>query len=310
MKLTTRVATAAALTLTLAGLIAPAVAAPAPASAPAPAPHTRQSQLTATGQRVLSIPGLVNARDIGGYATYDGKKTKWATVYRTETLSKLTPSGTAAVGSLNLSKVIDLRTAAEIGADGTDKLPAGVVSVARPVDDTSLFAFIGGVVRSGDPVYQQAQLGNGKAEERMVALYEGFVTNSANRAQLGAAIKDIANATGPVSFHCSAGKDRTGVLADTVLRAVGVPSSTSEQDYLLSNSLRAATDKALRDQVGAAGYMQNPDLLIPLQEVRGDYLAAFRDQAVANYGSFGKFLTDGLGLDAPTLARLRSRLVA
>ncbi|MFD6985747.1 tyrosine-protein phosphatase, partial [Streptomyces sp. NPDC059956] len=103
-------------------------------------------------------------------------------------------------------------------------------------------------VRSKDPVYQQAQLGNGAAEARMIALYRGFVTNSANRSALGAAIRSVANSTKPITFHCSAGKDRTGVLADTILRAVGVPATVSEQDYLLSNQLRAASDKALRDQ--------------------------------------------------------------
>ncbi|MFE2165927.1 tyrosine-protein phosphatase [Streptomyces sp. NPDC059447] len=304
MRSISRAVGASAVALALAVTVAP-VAAHAAITAPAQAASTAGAP-----GRVLSVPGLVNARDLGGYTTYDGKTTKWGTVYRTETLSKLSPDGVNAVGALGLGKVIDLRTGPEIQADGTDKLPAGVTSVARPVDDTSLFAFIGGVVRSKDPAYQQAQLGNGAAEERMRTLYKGFVTNPANRAALGAAIKDVANSTKPIAFHCSAGKDRTGVLSDTILRAVGVPASTSEQDYLLSNGLRAASDKALRDQVKAAGYMQNPDLLIPLQEVRGDYLAAFRDQAVADYGSFGAFLTDGLGLTTSDLLKLRSRTVS
>ncbi|MFE1553533.1 tyrosine-protein phosphatase [Streptomyces sp. NPDC058734] len=299
-----RAAGASAAALALVVTLAP-VAAHAATPAPAPA-----ASLSSAPGRVLSVPGLVNARDLGGYTTYDGKTTKWGTVYRSETLSKLTPDGVNAVGALGLGKVVDLRTGPEITADGTDKLPAGVTGVARPVDDASLYAFIGGVVRSKDPVYQQAQLGDGVAEARMTALYKAFVTNPGNRAQLGAAIKDVANSTQPIAFHCSSGKDRTGVLADTILRAVGVPASTSEQDYLLSNSLRAATDKALRDQVKAAGYMQDPDLLIPLQEVRSDYLAAFRNQAVADYGSFGAFLTDGLGLTPSDLLKLRSRTVS
>lgn len=122
------------------------------------------------------------------------------------------------------------------------------------------------VIGSKDPSYQRAQLGDGKAEERMRGLYQGFVISPANRAALGAAIRDVANAAGPVLFHCSAGKDRTGVLTDTILRAVGVPATTAESDYL-------------------------------------------RDQAVHDYGSFGGFLTSGLGLDADTLLRLRARLV-
>lgn len=289
-------------------LILAAPLAPVAAHAATPA-HIRAVQ-SAGSSRVLSVPGLVNARDVGGYATYDGKSTRWGVVYRSETLSKLPADGVTALGQLGLGSVIDLRTAPEIQADGTDRLPAGVTAIAQPVDDTSLFAFIGQVVRSKDPAYQQAQLGNGAAEARMTALYRGFVTNPANRAALGSAIRTVANSTKPVMFHCSSGKDRTGVLADTILRAVGVPASTSEQDYLLSNQLRASADKALRDQVKAAGYMQNPDLLIPLQEVRSPYLAAFRDQAVADYGSFGDFLTNGLGLDTTTLAKLRARAVA
>ncbi|MFI1760752.1 tyrosine-protein phosphatase [Streptomyces sp. NPDC020800] len=264
---------------------------------------------TASHQRVLAVAGTVNARDTGGYRTYDGKTTRWGVLYRSETLSALPPDGVTAVGRLGLSRVIDLRTPTEIQYDGTDRLPTGVAATPHPVDDTGLYFLMRQVIGSKDPAYQQATLGDGKAEERMRTLYRGFVTSAANRAALGTAVKDIANSTGPVLFHCSAGKDRTGVLADIVLRAVGVPAAVSEQDYLLSSGLRAASDKALRDQLKATGYMQNPDLLIPLQEVRTDYLSAFRDQAVQDYGSFGGFLTDGLGLDTLTLARLRAHIV-
>ncbi|GGV13374.1 hypothetical protein GCM10010260_60550 [Streptomyces filipinensis] len=89
---------------------------------------------------------------------------------------------------------------------------------------SGLYFFLRQVIGSKD------QLDDGKAEERMRSLYQGFVTDPANRAALGAAIRDVANATGPVLFHCSAGEDRTGVLADTVLPAVGVPATTAEGD--------------------------------------------------------------------------------
>ncbi|MFD9794139.1 tyrosine-protein phosphatase [Streptomyces sp. NPDC059070] len=275
-----------------------------------PAVHpAHPASSTVAAQRVLAVPGTVNARDVGGYRTYDGKSTRWGVLYRAETLSKLPPEGVGALAGLGLGSVIDLRTAPEAQADGADRLPAGVTSVVQPVDDTSLFAFIGMVVRSKDPVYQEQQLGGGKAEARMDALYRAFVTNAANRAALGAAIRVVANAKEPTLFHCSSGKDRTGVLADTILRAVGVPAGTSEGDYLLSNQLRAASDAALKSQIKAAGLMQDPDLLDPLLQVRGSYLDAFRAQAVADYGNFGDFLSRGLGLDTLTLLKLRLRLV-
>lgn len=288
-------------------LLMPLVSGTAQASPPANGP--RPAAGSVTSPRVLAVPGTVNARDIGGYRTYDGRTSRWGVLYRSETLSKLPPEGVSALAGLGLGSVIDLRTGPEVQADGADRLPAGVTSVALPVDDTSLFAFIGMVVRSKDPVYQRQQLGAGKAEARMGALYRAFVTNPANRAALGAAIRAVANADEPAMFHCSAGKDRTGVLADTILRAVGVPAATSEGDYLLSNQLRAASDAALKSQLKAAGLMQDPALLDPLLQVRSSYLAAFRAQAVADYGTFGDFLTQGLGLDTLTLFKLRLRIV-
>ncbi|MBL1081038.1 tyrosine-protein phosphatase [Streptomyces actinomycinicus] len=297
------------LSLALAGSLAPAAADAAPAHQVRPVSVRNISVRTAPAGRVLPVPGTVNARDTGGYLTYDGKRTRWGVLYRSESLAKIPADGTAALAALGLGSVLDLRTAPEIRADGADRLPAGVTSVPDAVDDTGLYAFIGQAVLSRDPAYQQALLGDGRARARMISLYRGFVTNPANRAALGTAVRAVSNSSKPVLFHCSAGKDRTGVLADTVLRAVGVPAATSEQDYLLSGPLRAASDQALRDQLKAAGYMQDPGLLIPLQQVSSDYLGAFRDQAVQDYGSFGNFLTDGLGLDASTLLRLRIRLV-
>lgn len=308
MRTGARAATALALALALAGPLVPAAQAagtspPAARKSQAPSPATAPS-------RVLTVPGTVNARDTGGYRTYDGSTTRWNTLYRTESLAKLPPAGVTALAGLGLRAVIDLRSPSEVRADGADRLPAGPVPVALPVDDTGLYLFIAQVVGSADPAAQEAALGGDRAAQRMRTAYRGFVTSAANRAALGAAIRRIADSTGPVVVHCTAGKDRTGVLIDTVLRAVGVPQSTTTADYLLSNDLRAAADRAVRDQVKQLGLMQNPDLLIPLQEVRTEYLAAFRDQAEHDYGSFGRFLTDGLGLDPSTLVRLRLRLVA
>ncbi|MCM2428738.1 tyrosine-protein phosphatase [Streptomyces sp. RKAG337] len=310
MRTGARAATALTLALVLAGPLVPAAQA---AGTSPPAARKTQAHAPAPAaahSRILTVPGTVNARDTGGYRTYDGATTRWNSLYRTESLAKIPPAGVTALAGLGLRAVIDLRSPSEVQADGADRLPAGPAPVALPVDDTGLYLFIAQVVGSADPAAQEAALGGDRAAQRMRTAYRGFVTSAANRAALGAAIRRIADATGPVVVHCTAGKDRTGVLIDTVLRAVGVPQSTTTADYLLSNDLRAAADRAVRDQVKQLGLMQNPDLLIPLQEVRTEYLAAFRDQAEHDYGSFGRFLTDGLGLDPSTLVRLRLRLVA
>lgn len=141
-------------------------------------------------------------------------------------------------------------------------------------------------------------------------IYRTFVTDAGSRRQFAATVRDIADARqAPLLYHCTAGKDRTGWLSYLVLRAVGVPSATAEQDYLLSNTFRAAADRAAPEGLKQAGSMENPDLPIPLQEARTDYLDTALDQVERDYGSFFGYLTEGLGPDIRTLAELRVRLV-
>ncbi|WP_256666861.1 tyrosine-protein phosphatase [Nocardia cyriacigeorgica] len=256
----------------------------------------------------IALEGAVNVRDLGGYRTYDGATVKSGKAIRADALAGLTDRDVATLGGRNLKSVVDLRTPGEVQFMGADRLPPGVPLVARPIDDTGLFTQMMQVIQSKDPNRQQEVLGNGGAERIMHGVYASFLTPE-SRAAFGATIRELATTDGALLYHCTSGKDRTGFLTYVVLRAVGVPEPTARQDYLRSNEFRAAADARLREQVEQAGYMQNPDLLIPLQEVRNEYLDTAVSQLEQQYGSFGKFLTDGLGLDPGTLLKLRKNLV-
>ncbi|MFF0490637.1 tyrosine-protein phosphatase [Nocardia sp. NPDC004068] len=253
----------------------------------------------------IDLQGAVNTRDIGGYRTYDGKTVKSGRAIRSDALNALTDADLGTLGRLHLKQVIDLRTPAEVGAQGADKAPPGVAVVARPISDTGMYLRMLQLIQSRDPQQQEAALGNGGAERIMRTMYASFATDQATKDALGQTIRDLANTDAPTLYHCTAGKDRTGWLTYVTLRAIGVPEGTARQDYLLSDQYRAATDAKLREQVKQAGLMTNPDLLIPLQEVRADYL----DTAVEQIGDFGHYLTDELGLDPGTILRLRKNLV-
>ncbi|GEM33071.1 protein-tyrosine-phosphatase [Nocardia neocaledoniensis NBRC 108232] len=279
----------AALALGATAALPPAVAAP-----------------SAGGQ--IPLQGAVNVRDIGGHRTYDGATVKSGKVIRADALSGLTDADVAVLAGRSLKSVVDLRTPGEVQFMGADRLPAGVPLVARPIDDTGLFTQMMQIIQSKDPQRQQDALGNGGAEKIMNGVYASFLA-AGSRAAFGATIRELAATEGAVLYHCTSGKDRTGFLTNVLLRAVGVPEQTARQDYLRSNDFRAAADAKLREQVKQAGYMQNPDLLIPLQEVRDEYLDTAVRKLEQEYGSFGKFLTDGLGIDGFTLVKLRKNLV-
>ncbi|SUB40490.1 tyrosine-protein phosphatase [Nocardia brasiliensis] len=271
-------------------------------------PDAQAESAIAVGGKI-DLQGAINVRDIGGYRTYDGAKVKSGKAIRADSLEKLTAADVQQLAGLKVQKVIDFRTPAEVQFAGADKPIPGAQAVARPIDDTGLFQKLLSVIQLRDPVKQEEMLGNGKAEEIMKGVYASFFTQQ-SRAAFGQTIKDLANTDKVTLYHCTAGKDRTGWLTYVTLRAVGVPERTARQDYLLSNQYRAAADAALRQQVKQAGLMQNPDLLIPLQEVRDAYLDVAVAKIEQDYGDFGKFLTQGLGLDAGTILKLRKNLVS
>ncbi|NBE54338.1 tyrosine-protein phosphatase [Streptomyces boluensis] len=260
--------------------------------------------------RHIPLQGAVNVRDLGGYRTYDGAAVRYGRVYRADELGKLTDADVTVLAGLALSRVVDFRVPFELQQNGPDRLPAGVPSVSRPVSDLGLYAQLLEVIGSRDPVRQEEALGGGRAEELMRRIYRTFVTDPTNRGHFASTLRDLAAPdSGPLLYHCTSGKDRTGWTSWLVLRAVGVPGGVAEQDFLLSNTFRAEADRRTREALKAAGLMQNPDLLIPVQEVRKDYLAAALDQAEQEYGGLGGYLTQGLGLDSRTVAALRDRLI-
>ncbi|OLZ64126.1 protein-tyrosine-phosphatase [Streptomyces sp. IMTB 2501] len=288
---------------------APAAADSSPAP-PAAAVTTTPREHGVDTVRHIALDGAVNVRDLGGYHTVTGREVRYGRVFRADALGKLTDTDIAKLSTLRLHTVVDFRTPDEVRRDGADRLPDGLKVTSRPVDDLGLSARILAVIGSKDPVRQREMLGDGKAEQLMRSVYRTFVTDVDDRRQFAGTLRDIADhKRSPLLYHCTAGKDRTGWMSYLLLRAVGVPSGTAEKDYLLSNDFRAEADRRTREGLEKAGLMEDPDLLIPLQEVREDYLAAALDQAGHDYGSLHGYLTQGLGLDTPTLAKLRAGLL-
>ncbi|WP_405783465.1 tyrosine-protein phosphatase [Streptomyces sp. NBC_00859] len=289
-----------------------------PSSASGPSPSARpDTGHTAEGSRPvppdarhIALKGAVNVRDLGGYRTSDGKRLRYGVVYRGDALGKLTPADLTAVSKLGLRSVVDFRLPLEVRTDGTDRLPTGVSAVPLPIDDTGLYERTTAAIGSRDAAKQQQALGDGRGAGTMRRIYRTFVTEAGARRQFARVLDTIADGTGqPLLFHCTSGKDRTGWMSYVLLRAVGVPAHTAEADYLLSNDIRRTADERTRAGLEKAGIMRDPQLIVPLQEVSGDYLGAALTEAAQRYGSFDGYLSKGLGLDAGTLHKLRARLL-
>ena len=97
---------------------------------------------------------------------------------------------------------------------------------------------------------------------------------------------DMANASGPVLFHCKSGKDRTGWTAMVLQTIAGVSPATIMQDYMASNA-----------------YLARPDA------VRESWLQAGLDQVTLTFGSMDAYLKEGLGLTQADIYVLRAKMV-
>ncbi len=260
--------------------------------------------------RSMQLSAAPNARDIGDYPTQGNGKLRTGVVFRTDALDKLTAADQQKLVAAGITAVIDFRSPAESGAN-PDKLPASIPALARPVYDpgNDFYLMVGKAVQGG-PAVQQQMFGDGKAAGIMRDYYRWLVSDATARGRFGAAIRDIANATGPVLFHCTAGKDRTGWLTAILMTALGVPKGQVYKDYLESNDNLAAGNKALMDGLVAKGLVIDPALFDPILGVQHDFLDAAFDQADASFGSFDRFVSEGLGVDGPTLEALKAKLLS
>ncbi|MBW8486837.1 tyrosine-protein phosphatase [Actinomadura parmotrematis] len=235
--------------------------------------------------RSLHLASAPNFRDAGGYRTSDGRWVRMGVLYRSGDLGKLTDADVAKLKRLGVRTVYDLRTPAEQAAS-PDRLPAGARSVTANVSGTA-----GTDVSITSPE---------AAARMMVDGEKAMVSSASGRAAYGSLLAAAADPrSANLVYHCTAGKDRTGWASAAILTALGVPRATVRQDYLASNTYRAAENAAVLAQLPPA----QAAIYKPLLEVRPEYLDAGFDEVAARYGSFDRYLREGLGVSGAALRR-------
>ncbi|WP_309230955.1 tyrosine-protein phosphatase [Nocardia sp. SYP-A9097] len=258
----------------------------------------------------LELSTAPNARDIGGIPTQQGGgKIRDGLVYRADALNRLTAADQQALVAAGITEVIDFRSPTERGAN-PDQLPSSIPAQSLPVYDPNndFYVFFGKAVQGG-PALQQQLLGDGKGAQYMRDYYRWMITDATARTQFGTALKEIANASGAVLYHCTAGKDRTGWMTAILMSALNVPKGQIYNNYLASNDNLAAANKATLDGLVAKGLVTDPSLFEPVLGVDSSFLDASFDQVQQSFGSFDNFLTQGLGIDSATRDALSAKLL-
>ncbi len=271
------------------GVIAIALLVAVPVGAGASAPATVAAP---AHTRVLPLQGGRNFRDLGGYRTTDGRTVKWGLLYRSGQMHDLTPADYVTLQKLGIRTVCDFRDTAERTKEPT-LWPAG----QRPKVLSDDYALDMSAMKiPGDPsTWTQRQV-----VTAMTATYPKLLDQF--NGQYRRMFAELLAGAVPLAFHCTAGKDRTGVAAALLLTALGVPRATIVDDYLLSNEHMAPMP------AHPTGFWAklSPQAARTFAGVDRRYIDAVFAVTDRHPGGTMGFLRDELGLDAGKIARLRA----
>lgn len=178
--------------------------------------------------RRIPLEGTTNFRDAGGRHTDSGDMIQWRTHYRSENLAKLTAHDWEIVESLGIDMILDLRHGDESGL-APSKAPSSINIVQIPI--------VGNLAGHVDAT---SALLSGKLEyiddDAMRAMYLDLVAQHGQ--DLLTAFELYRDHDHPILVHCTAGKDRTGIVVALWQLSQGVRPLEVIEDYRLSSLYR------------------------------------------------------------------------
>ena len=244
--------------------------------------------MSAFPARHLNLSGASNFRDLGGYATADGRTVRWRQIFRSNHLGHLTEDDAAMLREFGVRRAFDFR-----GTEERTAAQCGIPEItvhSLPVEPT-VVAALRAIVAGGTP------LSTDHAVAVMRESYSGYVQHNTQRYRT--LFAHLLEDSTPLVIHCTAGKDRTGFACALILHTLGVPRETISEDYLLTNQFyrrdpNHSTD--LPDEIRQV-----------LGSVREEFIAAAFEAIDADYGDLETYLRDGLGLGKTERTHLEAR---
>lgn len=236
-------------------------------------------------ERHLPMEGGYNFRDLGGFKSKNGCFVKWGKLFRSDDMHLLTDADLKYISSIPLTTIVDFRSSEEISL-APDRLPDSVHQ------DLKLSITPGNLMNT----LKIKDLTMDEADTLMMKLNILLVSDSAAIIQYKKFFTLLQNESClPLMFHCSAGKDRTGMATALILSALEVDRETIFDDYLASNY-------CLSNKYNK--YISSNPRLKSLFKVKKKFIEAGFDYMEKKYGSIENYLTKVLDVDLHKMKQL------
>lgn len=259
----------------------------------------------------LNLPGTTNVRDLAGYPGADAQIIGSGRLLRGEVLTEpgsgevqgvWTGDDPAAFRDLGLRTIVDLRSEREArkAPSAWQRVTGAPLVLDLPIaeggegsDTDFVRKLLSGAMRRFD-------------EDDMTSFYNETLQRCAGT--FAAAVDALADAEKlPALVHCSAGKDRTGLLIALILEVLGTPRAMVVEDYALTGVLRPNRIAAYAELFTRTGV--DPENARALFEAPAASMEQVLTNLDENYGGAAGFLVEAGRLHPGRLERLRASLL-
>ncbi|WP_267401652.1 MULTISPECIES: tyrosine-protein phosphatase [unclassified Chryseobacterium] len=242
-------------------------------------------------EKDIKIKKVHNFREVANIKNIDGRTLKSGKFYRSGHLHQLKKKSFDEIEKLGIKEIIDLRNSKEI-AQKPDHLPSDIV-----YKNYSAFEDEGDQLDQAKKLVLKGKVNGSDADKRMLDFYKDYVIE--NPEIIKKIITEILESDQPILYHCTAGKDRTGIITALILTILKFNKETIYNDYLLSNNYRKKlVDKRLNlaNNLHFLYPKMDVSVLEKLSWVETDYLDAAFDEINKKYGSIDIYIQYVLGI--------------
>jgi protein-tyrosine phosphatase len=253
-------------------------------------------------QRIKQMESIHNFRDFGGYKTQNGARLKKGLLYRSGDLSKANDADLEQLSSLGIKTICDLRSERERRME-PDRIPVAGAFTFVHIPMRPIIEYHGRSVRR----LLSLMFGRERRMDYVAESHKAYREYATScLPQLKALFHHIANPENlPVLIHCSAGKDRTGVVSGLIQLVLGVSVETAMDDYLKTNDNLGKYTEEISRKISKLSYFGVPwKMFTPLFDARADFLNAAFAQVNEEFGAIDGWFRRGLGFSKSEQAAL------
>ena len=272
-----------------------------------------EQKAAADMEQSINLSTIANARELGGYKTMDGKTVCEGVLLRTAVLTDASQEELDyLIHHHKLAAVIDLRASHELAEEPEPEI-TGVAQYNFRIMDEQLMANRAAGIADilsdphADPVKRMTAILNaGVISDQMYVEFLQGETGKAGYRDFFQVLLETPKGNA-VLWHCTNGKDRTGVAAMLLLGILNVNEETIMEDFMLTNLYFEEEISMMKKQLGS--YIQDEglmeDFVVVSKGVAASYMRNAIDYIKENYCSISGYVKAELGLTDADITKLQ-----